>query len=121
VELPFTIVFEPPSQKELRAILRMRGIWVAGLIVALAIGTLVVVAGVGRADAVASIGPAPLELTSRPAGAQVWLDGRELGRTPLSLLVEPGAHSVQLKAADALDAQYTLQVGTEGAALDVRL
>jgi dipeptidyl aminopeptidase/acylaminoacyl peptidase len=44
-----------------------------------------------------------------------------LGRTPLSLLVEPGAHSVQLKAADALDAQYTLQVGTEGAALDVRL
>src|SRR3977135_1651874 len=83
VELPFTIVFEPPSQKELRAVLRMRGIWVAGLIVALAIGTLLVVTGVGRADAVASSGPAPVQLTSRPAGAQVWLDGRESGHTPL--------------------------------------
>jgi hypothetical protein len=121
VELPFTIVFEPPSQKELRAILRMRGIWVAGLIVALAIGTLLVVSSVGRANAVASIGLAPLELTSRPTGAQVWLDGRESGRTPLSLLVEPGAHSVLFKASDALDGQYTLPVGSEGAAFDVGL
>jgi PEGA domain len=121
VELPFTIVFEPPSQKELRAILRMRGIWVAGLIVALAIGTLLVLSGVGRADAVASTSPAPLELTSRPIDAQVWLDGREAGRTPLSVLVEPGVHSVLLKAADALDGQYTLQVGSDGAAFDVGL
>jgi Tol biopolymer transport system component len=121
VELPITIVFEPPSQKELRAILRMRGIWVAGLIVALAIGTLLVVSGVGRADAVASISPAPLELTSRPTGAQVWLDGRESGRTPLSLLVEPGVHSVLLKASDAVDGQYTLQVGADGAAFDIGL
>src|SRR5438034_361334 len=39
MELPFIVVFEPPSQEELRDVLRMRGTWVAGLIVVLAIGT----------------------------------------------------------------------------------
>ena len=50
MELPFTVVFEPPSQKELRAALRMRGTWVAGLIVVLAIGTAVLLWTVSRAD-----------------------------------------------------------------------
>ena len=38
MELPFTVVFEAPSQAELRDVLRMRRTWVAGLILALAIG-----------------------------------------------------------------------------------
>jgi hypothetical protein len=42
-------------------------------------------------------GPGSLEVVSRPAGAQVYLDGRSVGRTPLSIPnVESGAHSVRL-------------------------
>src|SRR5260370_1353047 len=121
VELPFTIVFEPPSQEELRDALRMRGTWVAGLIVVLAIGTAIVLWSVGRADAVGGGAPVPLQLASQPPGAGVWLDGRERGRTPLELLVDPGAHNVLLKTPDTLDAQYAMQVGANGAALDAVL
>jgi hypothetical protein len=60
-------------------------------------------------------------LTSQPSGARVWLDGRESGVTPLDVFVEPGAHAVVLKAADALDGQYTVRVGGEGAALEAVL
>ena len=51
MELPFTVVFEAPSQEELRDVLRMRGTWVAGLIVALALGAAYLLANVSRADA----------------------------------------------------------------------
>src|SRR5713101_2669788 len=94
MELPFTIVFEPPSQEELRAVLRMRGTWVAGLLVVLAIGTAFLVWSVGRADALSGGAPVPLQLASQPPGAGVWLDGHDRGRTPLEVLVDPGAHNV---------------------------
>jgi PEGA domain len=117
VELPFTIVFEPPSWSELRAQLRMRGHWVAGLIVALTIGTAYLLSSLAHADAVAASGSVPLALTSQPVHARVWVDGRERGATPLKLMVEPGAHTVVLKAHDAQDAQYSVDVGRDGAAL----
>ncbi len=42
-------------------------------------------------------GRASLEVVSRPAGAQVFLDGRLVGRTPLVLSgVNPGEHAVRL-------------------------
>jgi hypothetical protein len=50
VELPFTLAFDPPSQAELRAVLRLRRTWLAGLLAVLAIGTLFVVSRTGRAD-----------------------------------------------------------------------
>lgn len=121
MELPFTVVFEPPSRTELRALLRMRRTWAAGVLVVLAIGTAVLVAGAGHTDAVAAGAGVPLELTSRPAGAGVWLDGHEQGRTPLTLEVQSGQHSVLLKARDAVDGQYAVQVGGEGAALEAVL
>jgi hypothetical protein len=123
VELPFTVVFEPPSRSELRALLRMRGHWLAGLIVALAIGAAYLLASVARADAGAAGAVAPLALASQPAGATVWLDGRQRGATPLELSVDPGVHSVALKPKqpDALDQQYSLQVGEAGASLDAVL
>src|SRR6266478_2327978 len=105
MELPFTVVFEPPSQEELRAVLRMRGPWVAGLIVVLAIGTTVLLWNVTRADAVSSGAVVPLQLASQPAGAEIWLDGRARGPTPLDALVDPGAHTVLLKSPDTLDSQ----------------
>jgi hypothetical protein len=121
VELPFTVVFEPPSQEELRALLRMRRTWVAVLLTALAIGTSLFLSSVGRADAVAGGTPLPLELTSRPAGAGVWLDGRERGRTPLELSLEPGPHSVLLRANDMLEATYAVPSAAEPRALEAVL
>ena len=48
----------------------------------------------------AATGPGLLQVLSRPAGAQVFLDGRLVGKTPLSLpSVEPGPHSVRLELA----------------------
>jgi hypothetical protein len=42
-------------------------------------------------------GPASMEVVSRPAGAQVFIDGRMVGRTPLVLPdVDPGDHSVRI-------------------------
>src|SRR5712691_3666624 len=121
MELPFTVVFEPPSQEELRDVLRMRGTWVAGLIVVLTIGTAVLLWNVARADAVGGGAVVPLQLASQPAGAGIWLDGRERGHTPLDVLVDPGVHSVLLKTPDTLDSQYAVQVGAAGASLDALL
>jgi len=121
VELPFTIVFEPPSHAELRDVLRMRGTWAAGLLVVLAIGTGLLVWHVARVDAVAAGVEVPLQLGSEPPGARVRLDGRDRGQTPLDVLVEPGVHDVRLMAEDAQDGQYAVQVGAQGGALDAVL
>jgi hypothetical protein len=121
MELPFTIVFEPPSRSELRALLRMRGHWAAGMIVALTLGVIYVLATVGRADAGLAVAVAPLILGSRPAGATVWVDGQQRGFTPLALAVEPGVHRVLLKQSDALDQQYSVDVGVAGAFVDLLL
>lgn len=121
MELPFTVVFEPPSQQELRALLRMRGTWVAGVLAALAIGTFLFISSASRADAGASGPPQPLDLTSRPSGAAVWLDGHERGRTPLALALEPGPHSLVLRANDVLDATYAVPPAAQPAALEAVL
>jgi type II secretory pathway component PulL len=45
----------------------------------------------------APAGPGSIEVLSRPAGAQVFVDGTPRGRTPLSLQeIQPGAHVVQI-------------------------
>ena len=117
MELPFTVVFEPPSHAELRALLRMRGYWAAGLIVALTIGTAYVLANVARADARAATLGASLEVLSRPSGASVWIDGQPRGATPLHVRLDTGTHGVMLKNPGAIDAQYAIDLGSGGAAL----
>ncbi|MFN4232535.1 PEGA domain-containing protein [Thermus sp.] len=42
---------------------------------------------------------ATLVVDSRPAGAEVYLNGRLSGRTPVSLQVNPGRHEVELRLA----------------------
>ncbi|GGN03664.1 S-layer-like protein [Thermus composti] len=42
---------------------------------------------------------ATLNVNSRPQGAEVYLDGRLQGRTPLTLGVNPGRHEVELRLA----------------------
>jgi serine/threonine protein kinase len=45
----------------------------------------------------AAAGPARVEVVSRPSGAEVFLDGRLVGRTPLMLSEVPsGAHAVRI-------------------------
>jgi hypothetical protein len=121
VELPFTIVFEPPSRSELRALLRMRGPWAAGLIIALTIGAVYLLASVARVDARAAAGAVPLNVTSTPSGARVWVDGHEQGIAPSRVAVEPGAHDVVLKTADGLEGRYSLDVGRDGQTFDAVL
>jgi hypothetical protein len=41
-------------------------------------------------------GPASLQVVSRPAGAEVIVDGKSVGRTPLSMEMSPGSHEVRL-------------------------
>jgi hypothetical protein len=41
-------------------------------------------------------GPASLQVLSRPAGAEVIIDGKSVGRTPLSMETTAGAHDVRL-------------------------
>src|SRR4051794_15979594 len=121
VELPFTIVFEPPSRSELRALLRMRGHWAAGLIVALTIGAMYLVANVARADARAAAGAVSLHVTSTPPGATLWVDGHEHGIAPSTVAVEPGAHDVVLRTADGLENRYVLDVDRGGQRFDAVL
>ena len=48
-------------------------------------------------QATAPTGPASMEVVSRPSGAQVYVDGRNVGRTPLVLSdVNPGDHAVRI-------------------------
>ena len=117
MELPYTIVFEPPSRSELRALLRMRGQWIAGVIVALAIGSVYILANVARADARTTAAVAPLAIRSDPPGAAIEVDGRRRGATPADLEVDSGRHRVVLRSADALDGQYSVDVGADGAQL----
>ena len=41
-------------------------------------------------------GPGSLQVMSRPAGAEVIIDGTSVGRTPLSVETSPGTHEVRL-------------------------
>lgn len=121
MELPYTVVFEPPSRSELRALLRMRGHWVAALMVTVAIGAAYLLATVARADSAVAVAVVPLSLESHPAGASVWLDGRQRGATPMQLQVDPGAHNVVLKQPRSIEQRYALDVATSGASLDAVL
>jgi hypothetical protein len=99
----------------------MRGPWVAGLILALTVGTAYLWSTVARADAGGAGALVLLELASQPVGAGVWVDGRQRGATPTQVAVEPGVHRVLLKRSDTLDRESALQVGAGGAALDAVL
>ena len=122
MELPITVVFEPPSLGELRALLRRRRWWVAATaILALVIGLVLVVACVSRAEAEATASSAPLSITSHPAGATIVVDGHPRGRAPALLQVAPGRHRVALRSDAAVDAEYAVDVTSQGAWLDARL
>lgn len=53
-----------------------------------------------------------LELWSNPQGADIYLDGNYVGRTPFSATVHPGEHTVILRKQDFGSYERKLQVGT---------
>src|SRR5437867_7687093 len=97
MQLPVTVVVEPPTRAELA---RLLSTWPGRLLALLAtvlVGAIVASAvwWLSQPDAPElQPGEAPLRLTSDPSGATVVLDGRPRGRTPLTLGVAPGSRTV---------------------------
>ena len=61
-------------------------------------------------------GPGSVQVISRPAGAQVILDGRLVGRTPLMIAdVTPGEHSIRLELSGFQQWATTVDVKPGGA------
>jgi hypothetical protein len=75
---------------------------VAAVVVALAVAGAVVVAGRK---------PAVLRLDSRPSGAQVSLEGRVLGATPLEVVAPKAGARVHLALSGYQETEVTLQAG----------
>ena len=93
----------PPTRAETATHVRRLTTVKSLRLIALAIGAVAAV-GVGgvkfadvRATRNVEARPAKISFTTRPAGAQVVLDGRFAGVTPLTLAVDPGVHSVVLR------------------------
>ena len=56
--------------------------------------------------------PPTLEVWSSPAGADIYLDGNYIGRTPYSAAVPPGEHTVILRKKDFGSYERKVQVQT---------
>ena len=75
-----------------------------GTMAAMAATVAVMVAGItvaARVTARSAARPAmgTLELASAPAGAEAYVDGRLRGRTPMTLALDVGSHSIELRGA----------------------
>ncbi len=68
----------------------------AGLAVVLAVAAAFQLAGQTAPDAPADAGR--LTVTTRPAGAHVWIDGRSHGRTPLDVSLPPGNYLLDIRS-----------------------
>ncbi len=122
MELPITIVFEPPSRTELRALLRRRWLWSAAVaLLAVSVGILVAVASASRAEALATSAAPTVAIRSRPAGAEISVDGRSVGHTPAALTIAAGRHALELKAGDVASALYSLDVGADDSSFEALL
>jgi hypothetical protein len=122
VELPITIVVEPPSLAALRVLLRRRWIWVlAAVVLAGAGGALALVVAVSRAEALPTGASIDTRIASRPGGAEVSIDDQSFGATPVSVSLARGAHQVRFKTPDGVDTAYTLDAQPPDAALDALL
>ncbi|MDQ6673258.1 MAG: PEGA domain-containing protein, partial [Chloroflexota bacterium] len=77
--------------------------------------------GQSESVAVANSSGAPVHIDSSPPGAQVRIDTRSSGRTPLDVRLEAGQHTLSLKAPDVLDHEESIQVAETGATVDIGL
>lgn len=58
-------------------------------------------ASAGSAPAAAAVTSGLLSVTTNPAGAEAWLDGKPVGTTPLTLTLDAGSYSLELRGAGA--------------------
>src|SRR5207244_12279487 len=111
MQLPVTVVVEPPTLAEVTGLLRT---W-RGRLALLAAAGLLAAATVGAAwwlsqpaQPELEAGEAPLRLSSDPPGATVVVDGRPRGRTPVTLGVPPGSRTVLLHKDGWIDERRAL-------------
>lgn len=57
-----------------------------------------------------------LEVTSSPAGAAVWLDGRRAGTTPYQRTLWPGTYKLEVRQPGFRSQPQTVEIGTEAPA-----
>jgi len=60
----------------------------------------------------APVTQAVVEFLSNSAGAEIYLDGRYIGKTPFTITVDPGEHAVLMRKRDYSTWQLKLQAGT---------
>lgn len=116
MQLPFTVVFEPP-----RLDARTRWFWAlsVGLAALATLAFLHLRPYPGTPDtAGAKAAGSTLRVESEPPGAVVEINGRARGRSPLEVPVAPGEHRVGLRREGYADATYTVRLDAgQGAAL----
>ncbi len=102
-------VFRAPARPKVRLPKR---VWIiASLVGALGIGAWMIHAVTGKAR--------PVAIYSNPPGAEVFLDGVDLGRTPLDRVVVKGGGTLRLEKPDYLPLERTLDA--KEARVDMRL
>src|SRR5690348_11679999 len=108
MELPFTVVFEPPTRADLLGLLRKPVFWaiLVGLS-GLALGG-VRLRNAQHTRAMSEAGT--LVVTSLPVGAEVALDGHAASKTPGQLTLSPGRHDLQLSIPGYIDEKSSVQV-----------
>src|SRR5581483_10268061 len=97
MQVPFTVVFEPPSRAEVRTLSRSWRFWVRSTAVLVIAAAPLAVMFVGYhlvKQHQIQVATAAVTITSAPAGAVVDLDGSQRGQTPLTVAVIPGSHRV---------------------------
>ena len=112
--LPYRIEFERPTLREVRRALRRRGVWVAVAAGILGAGLAATAVRIEFQQARAARGA--VAISSSPAGAAVSVDGRPTGRTPLTIVVSPGQHQVDVGGGAFAEDRFSVRVVTQATA-----
>jgi hypothetical protein len=116
-------VMAEPDDSSVRARLVRAGLSLLSQRPSLLVMSVALVSAVGAFTAVrawfapvraASIIPAKLTVDTQPAGAVVLIDGQARGRTPAMFSIDPGAHTLAVRAADVeRTVQLTIPAGAQ--------
>jgi hypothetical protein len=93
----------PPPRHPSRPGIRPDWSWVASLLIATlsGLGAFALVRSAVAPWFAGTAPPATLTVGTHPAGADLFIDGRRRGATPLTLSIEPGAHTLTVRSAGA--------------------
>ena len=91
----------PPRSRASSPAIRIDRSWVAILLIATISGlaAFALVRSLVAPPHAATSLPATLTVSTQPAGADLFIDGQRRGPTPLTLSIEPGAHTLTLRSA----------------------